>query len=64
MRGLYPVFARLVARQTPEVFELIEHRTLNDRISRSFDLSAMTERLPTTTFIADYPGSKVRIQGG
>ena len=55
MRGLYPVFARLIARQTPEVFEIIEHRTLTDRISRPFDFGVMTDRMPTTTFIAAYP---------
>jgi len=55
MRGLYPVFARLIARQTPEVFEVIEHRTLTDRISGPFDFGVMTDRLPTTTFIAAYP---------
>ena len=55
MRGLYPVFARLIARQTPEVFEVIEHRILTDRISGPFDFGAMTDRMPTTTFIAAYP---------
>lgn len=55
MRRLYPLFARLIARQTPEVFDVVEHHTLTDRISRPFDFEAMTNRLPTTTFIAAYP---------
>ena len=55
MRRLYPLFARLIARQTPEVFGVIEHRTLTDRTNRPFDFGAMTDRLPTTTFIAAYP---------
>ena len=54
MRGLYPV--RSVDRPS-DPCGVRRHRTptLTERISRPFDFGDMTDRLPTTTFIAAHP---------
>ena len=55
MRGLYPRFGRLFARQTPEILLVIDRRELHERLDRPFDIAALTHDLPIPTFVAAIP---------
>jgi hypothetical protein len=55
MRRLYPRFGRLFARQTPEILLVVDRHDLHERLDRPFDIAALTQDLPTTTFVAAVP---------
>ena len=55
MRGLFPLFARLFARQTPEILTVINRQKFASRLSGGFDLADIKARLTTRTYVAAQP---------
>ncbi len=55
MRRIYPVIARLFARQTAEISMLIGSKRLNARFSRPFDIDDLTSGLKNETYLVTHP---------
>lgn len=55
MRWLYPLFARLFARQTAEIGLLIDPAKLRARLSQPFDVEGLAAGVPNETFVAARP---------
>jgi hypothetical protein len=55
MRRLYPVFARLFARQTAEISLLLDREKLHARLDAPFDVEALAAGVPNETFVAAHP---------
>jgi hypothetical protein len=55
MRWLYPIFARLFARQTAEISLLLDRGMLNARLDAPFDVEALAAGVPNETFLAAHP---------
>ncbi|MGB5795887.1 MAG: hypothetical protein WBH51_08845 [Mycolicibacter algericus] len=55
MRRLYPVIARLFARQTAEISLLIDPQAFRARLGRRFDIAELTEGLDNETYLVTHP---------
>ena len=55
MRRLYPLFGRLLARQTPEILLVVDRRALHERLDNPFDIASLSHDLPTPPFVAAEP---------
>lgn len=55
MRLFYKPIARLFARQTPEILQVVTRQALEDRLSHPFDVGDFTERLSSEPFVAARP---------
>ncbi|MFZ1178465.1 MAG: hypothetical protein WAO15_19815 [Mycobacterium sp.] len=55
MRWLYPLFGRLVARQTAEISLLTDPKRLHARLNQPFDVEALAAGVSNETFVAAHP---------
>ncbi|BBX43840.1 hypothetical protein [Mycobacterium simiae] len=55
MRWLYPLFGRLLARQTAEISLLIDREKLRARLEAPFDAAELAAGVANETFVAAYP---------
>jgi hypothetical protein len=55
MRVLYPPFARLFARQTPEILRAVAPSTLTARLREPFDIASFSDRLTNRPFVVMQP---------
>lgn len=55
MRALYPHIARLFARQTPEILEVVGRATLDRRLDHAFEVADFTGRLPSRPYLTVRP---------
>ncbi|WP_301149124.1 hypothetical protein [Mycobacterium simiae] len=55
MRWLYPLFGRLLARQTAEISLLIDREKLRARLEEPFDAAELAAGVANETFVAAHP---------
>ena len=55
MRLLYTPLARLFARQTPEILQVVNPAALSERLSRPFDFADFQDHLASAPFVAARP---------
>lgn len=55
MRWLYPLFGRLVARQTAEISLLTDRKKLHVRLDQPFDVEGLVAGVSNETFVAAHP---------
>lgn len=55
MRWLYPLFGRLIARQTAEISLLTDRAKLRARLEAPFDVEELAAGVPNETFVAAHP---------
>jgi len=55
MRWLYPLFGRLLARQTAEISLLTDPEKLRARLDQPFDVEELAAGVSNETFVAAHP---------
>jgi hypothetical protein len=55
MRRIYPMIARLFARQTVEISLLVDRDRLRARLARPFDVDELTAGLTNETYLVTHP---------
>jgi hypothetical protein len=55
MRRIYPLIARLFARQTVEISLLVDRDALRARLARPFDVDELTAGLSNETYLVTHP---------